>query len=78
MTSSNERRRLHDAVRRIRVGRLALSEQIVDYDYRGRRLAQALDLPTLHDGLSTRYYSSLYPYYRNYPGTSYPYYYPYY
>lgn len=78
VTSANERRRLHDAVRRIRVGRLALSEQIVDYDYRGRRLARALDLPQLYDGLSTRYYSSLYPYYRHYPGTSYPYYHPYY
>lgn len=75
--SSYEKRRLHDAIRRIRVGRLALSEQISDYDYRGRRLASLLDLPPLYDGLATRYYSSLYPYYRYYPGTGYPYYYGY-
>lgn len=77
VSSAYEKRRLHDAIRRIRVGRLALSEQVVDYDYRGRRLASVLDLPPLYDGLSTRYYSSLYPYYRYYPGTSYPYYYGY-
>lgn len=80
LSSSYERRRLHDAIRRIRLGRLSLSEQVLDYDYRSRRLARLLDAPPLYTGLATRYYSDLYPYYgHRYPYYGYGYgYYPYY
>jgi len=77
VSNSYERRRLYDAMRRIRVGRLSLSEQILDYDYRSARLARVLDAPPLYDGLATRYYSTPlytaapYPYYR-YPYLGYP------
>eukprot|EP00041_Stephanoeca_diplocostata_P007534 m.107422 g.107422 ORF g.107422 m.107422 type:complete len:260 (-) comp16922_c0_seq1:245-1024(-) len=76
LTTSYERRRLHDAIRRIRLGRLSLAEQVYDYDYRGRRLARALDTPPLYTGLATRYYSDLYPYYSSNAGSAYRY--PYY
>eukprot|EP00040_Diaphanoeca_grandis_P001449 m.18581 g.18581 ORF g.18581 m.18581 type:complete len:250 (+) comp12092_c0_seq1:155-904(+) len=80
VSGSYERRRLYDALRRIRVGRLSLSEQILDYDYRSARLSRVLDTPALYDGLATRYYSTAVypsPYYR-YPYLGYPHTYRYY
>ena len=47
-SSAYERRRLHDALRRIRTSRLSLSEQMLDYDYRSRRLGSLLDSPTMY------------------------------
>lgn len=70
LTSAYEKRRLHDAVRRIRLTRLSLADDLTDYDHRGRRLAALLDYPTLLDGVSTRYYDTLAPYYYPYSSLS--------
>ena len=48
VSSAYERRRLHDALRRIRSSRLSLGEQVLDYDYRGRRLGSLLESPALY------------------------------
>jgi len=72
LTSSYERQRLYDSVRRLRLARISLSDQIVDYDYRGRRLAGLYDYPTLFDGVATRYYDVLSPYRSTYPYYSVP------
>lgn len=74
LTSTYERQRLYDSVRRLRLARISLSDQIVDYDYRGRRLATLYDYPTLYDGIATRYYDVLSPYRASYPYYSTPYY----
>mmetsp|Transcript_8447 Transcript_8447/g.21596 ORF Transcript_8447/g.21596 Transcript_8447/m.21596 type:complete len:269 (-) Transcript_8447:154-960(-) len=76
VASAYDRRRLHDALRRIRLSRLSLNEQILDYDYHGRRLATVYDAPSLYTGLASRAYD-LYPYYR-YTRSYYPYYSGYY
>ena len=76
VSSAYERRKLHDALRRIRVSRLALGEQLLDYDYANRRLGSVLDVPSLYTGVATRAYD-LYPYTR-YTRSYYPYYSPYY
>jgi len=70
LTSTYERQRLYDSVRRLRLARISLSDQIVDYDYRGRRLAGLYDYPALYDGVATRYYDVLSPY----TAAAYPYY----
>jgi hypothetical protein len=74
LSSSYERQRMYDSVRRLRLARISLSDQLVDFDYRGRRLASLYDYPTLYDGVSTRYYDALYPYRGAYPYASSPYY----
>jgi hypothetical protein len=48
VSSAYERRRLHDALRRIRTSRLSLGEQALDNDYRSRRLGSLLDSPALY------------------------------
>lgn len=76
VSTAYERRRLHDSLRRIRLSRLSLGEQLLDYDYCGRRLGSVLDAPSLYTGVASRAYD-LYPYYR-YTRSYYPYYSPYY
>jgi hypothetical protein len=62
LTSAYDRQRMYDATRRLRLARVSLSDQLVDYDYRGRRLAALYDYPVLYDGLASRYYDTLAPY----------------
>lgn len=71
LSSTYERQRLYDSVRRMRLARTSLADELTSFDYRSRRLSTLYDYPTLYPSVATRYYdyahpyrySSLYPYY---------------